>query len=220
MLTLILTDAELELIPKEIQNHPSVKNTAKARNKKVGEVILDSSLHHSALENLKDGSKRGRPDIAHIFLILTLDSIANLENQLEIFIHTRNNEVISVNNKTRIPKNYNRFIGLIEQLFREKEVPKDSPLLKIENKNFAQLISECRGRRIALTPEARKIDLTEVFRKEDDFVCIIGGFPEGDFLSNVYELVEEKISIYDGLLKVWTVVSEILVGYEKAKRLI
>lgn len=216
MLTIILADAELELIPKEVQSHKSVINSAKSRNKKVNEILLDSSLHYPALQSIKDGSRRGRPDIIHNFLILTLDAIANIENQLKIFVHTRNNKVITINRETRIPKNYNRFIGLFEQLFKENFVPKEKPLLKIENKTFAQLISECKGRKIVFTSLGDKVDLLKLFKKQEDFVCIIGGFPEGDFLSNVYELVDEKVSIYRKELKVWTVVSEILVSYEIA----
>ena len=51
---------------------------------------------------------------------------------------------------------------------------------------------------------------------EGDMLCIIGGFSSGDFKSDVYAKIPEVISICDRSLMVWTVTSEILVGYEEA----
>ena len=42
-------------------------------------------------------------------------------NKLEVLIHTQDEYLITVNPKIRLPKNYVRFVGLIEQLFKEKK---------------------------------------------------------------------------------------------------
>ena len=94
MLTLVLADTELERVPAAIQRHPSVRASARRRGKSPTSVLLDSSFHHAALEKVPEGERRGRPDIAHIVLVVALDSILNLEGGLRLFIHTRNDEVI------------------------------------------------------------------------------------------------------------------------------
>ena len=45
MLTLILADSSLELVPKELQNHPSVISYCKRNRKISSEILLDNSWH-------------------------------------------------------------------------------------------------------------------------------------------------------------------------------
>jgi rRNA small subunit pseudouridine methyltransferase Nep1 len=222
MLTLILGDTELELVPVKIQNHPSVVTHAKIHGKKTSDILLDSSIHHSALKKLRgsDDLRRGRPDIAHQFLLLSLDSILNAEGKLKVIMHTRNNDIIKIMPETRIPKNYNRFVGLMEQLFEIGKVPPDSenPLMHVEKGVELKTLVENLNidRTIALSPDGKPVKLGTYFTKlkEKDIACIIGGFPEGDFHSPIYEIVDDKISIHKDTLKVWTVTSELIVNYE------
>ncbi|MEM2899891.1 MAG: hypothetical protein QXT63_03795, partial [Thermoplasmata archaeon] len=131
-LVLILADAELELVPESISGHPAVKSSQEKKGKAWNKMLLDASLHHSAMQKLKDGYRRGRPDIAHFFSLLCLDSILNLESKLDTIIHTRNDDVIYLNPKTNLPKNYNRFVGLIESLYEKNVVPnEENPLLQM-----------------------------------------------------------------------------------------
>ena len=119
-LTLILADSEIETVPSEFWSHPAVVQNARKRKKKPSQVLLDSTLHHSLFRNPDERNRRGRPDIVHQFLLLGLDSILNGENRLRLYIHTRNDELISVDPRTRLPKNYNRYSGLFEELFRSE----------------------------------------------------------------------------------------------------
>ena len=206
MMHLILADSELELVPKKILKHPAV---VKGRSK-----ILDVSLHHTAMKILKDRRRRGRPDIVHFFLLLANDSILNKEGKLRVYVHTRNNEIIYVRPETRIIKNYNRFKGLMEQLFEYKRVPLEGePLMEMKKESLEKLLSKLDGKRILFCMKGEKKKLEEVL--EEEVVCIIGGFPSGDFLSPVYEMVDEKICIYDEMLPAWIVEMEAIVAYEK-----
>ncbi len=83
MLNLLLADAEIELIPREIFHHPSVKANAKRRGKPPAEILLDSTIHHSALRKLTEGERRGRPDLVHFYLLLALESIMNKRGLLK-----------------------------------------------------------------------------------------------------------------------------------------
>jgi rRNA small subunit pseudouridine methyltransferase Nep1 len=132
MLRLLLVDSELELVPGEICRHPAVSSGAKKRGKKAHEVLLDTTLHHSALKDLPQGERRGRSDIVHLFLLLALESVLSKRGMLEAFVHTRNDELIDIDPATRLPKNYSRFVGLMEVLFADKSVPsKKKPLLRL-----------------------------------------------------------------------------------------
>ncbi|HKZ99119.1 MAG TPA: hypothetical protein VJ326_05980 [Thermoplasmata archaeon] len=61
MLTLVLADAELELVPSEIAGHPAVHSSAKKRGRSPTSLLLDSSLHHPALRDMPE-PRRGPPD--------------------------------------------------------------------------------------------------------------------------------------------------------------
>lgn len=218
---MLLAEAELELVPKSIRGHPAVSMSAKKRGKRSGQILLDASLHHSAMQRLDDWEGRGRPDIAHSFLVLCLDSIANVEGELRVLVHTRNNELIEVDPTTRIPKNYNRFVGLMEDLFVKGAVPnKENPLLTM--RGGATIEDVIRGTGVesvlALSVDGRRMELDELFGElGGDVLCVVGGFPKGDFKGKVYELCTHKVSIHGETLKVWTVTSEILTSYRRAR---
>ncbi|MEM3445505.1 MAG: 16S rRNA methyltransferase [Thermoplasmata archaeon] len=223
MLHVLLCDAELELVPEAIASHPSVVVNAKKRGKKTTRVLLDANLHHAAMRELEMGERRGRPDIVHFFLLLALDSILNQKGQLRVYVHTRNNELILVDPLTRLPKNYPRFVGLIESLFNNWVVPsKEMPLLKLmPGYTFEKCLSYIpKSRVIVFSPKGKLVSLEKYFReiKDEDLLCVIGGFPEGDFLSNVYAYADDVLSISEQTLTVWTVLSEILVNYENARQ--
>ncbi len=215
MINLIIADSELELVPKNILEHPAIVNHAKRRGKKPEEILLDATYHHSAIKKLRDGERRGRPDIVHFCLINALESILNKEGKLRVYIHTRNDDVIYIKPETRIPRNYNRFVGLIESLFKNRAVPPELELLRLEKKSLSELLEE-------ISPDATFIMHEEgKFMKPRDFgsfllnysnpAIIVGGFPHGDFRSKVGGT---KVSLYREPLMAWTIVNEIIVNCE------
>jgi len=220
MLTLVLADAELELVPPEIQKHPAVRASARKRGRSPTAILLDSSLHHPALRKSLEGERRGRPDIVHVVLVLALDSILNLEGGLRVFIHTRNDEAIQLAPETRIPKNYTRFVGLMEDLFEKGEVPEENPLLHMDRGvTLQQLLEKVGGEAWAFAEGGAVVDLgAEFARHGEDLVAVIGGFPHGGFRSPVATLCKRVVSLHPQPLKAWTVASEILVAYRNHAR--
>ena len=218
MLTLVLADTELERVPAAIQHHPAVRASARRRGKSPTSVLLDSSFHHAALEKVPEGERRGRPDIAHIVLVVALDSILNLEGGLRLFIHTRNDEVIQFAPETRIPKNYTRFLGLMEDLFQRGEVPEENPLIRLDPQTtLAQLLSKLGGEAWAFADGGDAIDLRTGFPPcGENLVAVIGGFPHGEFRSPVLKLCNRAVSIHPKPLKAWTTVAEVLSAYRRA----
>ncbi len=216
MLHLILADSELETIPSELWTHPSVIKDAKRRGKKAKNILLDSTYHHSAIRKFFPGeeNRRGRPDIVHYFLLNTLESYLNRKHLLRVYVHTRNDEVIFINPETRIPKSYNRFVGLIESLFLNQYVPdKERPLLWMKKMALKDLVSSLKTDNVFLLTEKGKNAKIEQFLNLDDQVFIIGGFPSGDFISRT-DFVKESISIFNETMLAWVVAYEIIVRYE------
>ncbi|NJE42369.1 16S rRNA methyltransferase [Thermococcus sp. GR6] len=215
MLHLVIADSELELAPKLIVDHPAIVNYAKRRNKKPEEVLLDSTYHHSALKKLEDGERRGRPDIVHVCLLNALESIANKEGKLRVYVHTRNDEVIYIKPETRIPRNYNRFVGLMESLFKNGVVPEGLELLRMEEKSLAELIDEIKPDGVFVMHENGESMKPQEFGKVlaglQSPLVVVGGFPHGDFRS---EIPGKKISFYKAPLMAWTVVNEIIINFE------
>ena len=215
MLHLVIADAELEPVPQEIAGHPAVVNYAKRRGKKPEEVLLDSTYHHAALKKLPEGERRGRPDIVHLCLLNALESIANKEGLLHVYVHTRNNEVIHIKPETRLPRNYNRFVGLMEILFRRGAVPRGLELLRLEKKSLRELVAEIGPDGVFVMHEAGRFVKPREFGRTlaelENPVVVVGGFPHGDFRS---EIPWEKISIYKEPLVAWAVVNEITVSFE------
>jgi len=226
MLTLVLAEAELEMMPAELSHHPMVLAHAQVRKKPAERILLDSNYHHGAMTTLPEGRRRGRPDITHLFLLTALESIVNKQNLLKIFLHTRNNDVISIHPTTRIMRNYDRFCGLIEQLFDKHYVPDEKqPLLVLHNnKSLKQVVDEIKANVVvAFSSTGTPVILHEYFtslkkQKKKDIACIIGGFPSGEFHADIKNIADECVSLYPEMLPAWTVASEVLVNYENVSR--
>ena len=65
MISLILSESALELVPYELQKHPSVISHAKKLQKHPSEILLDNYWHFAAMKGIKNEIKRGRPDLVH-----------------------------------------------------------------------------------------------------------------------------------------------------------
>ena len=100
MLTLLLVDAELELVPPKLTGHQQVVQSAKRVGASPSKMLLDSSLHYAALRHAPDGERRGRPDLVHFFLLTVLESIPNRLGQVRVMVHTRHDDLIRIGSVT------------------------------------------------------------------------------------------------------------------------
>lgn len=218
-LSIILLESALELVPREIWGHPAVLKNAKRRGRKPGETLLDVSLHYHATRKLKDREKRGRPDIIHISLLNALESPLNKEGHLDIYVHTYPGYIIFIKPETRIPRNYNRFVGLMEQLLVKGKVPPDSdkPLIYVKTITLEDLIEQIGAKGLILLDEEGKLERPAKIAKialENKYLIGIGGFPHGKFSEKIYNLAIDSYSIYKGSLATWITASRIIEGAE------
>ncbi|MEM1537542.1 MAG: 16S rRNA methyltransferase [Candidatus Nezhaarchaeales archaeon] len=223
MLTLIIAEAALELVPPTLWKYAAVRRSAERRGKPPSEILLDRSLHHVAMRLLSKNEKRGRPDIVHFNLLLALSSPLNKQGLLKVFIHTFNDKVITVDPHVRIPRNYNRFVGLMEQLLLKGRVPPEGePLLTVKNQTLRELINDINPSSVTILRE--KGTLTTPWRLADELsnqrtpAIIVGGFPRGDFEEENLKIEAASASIYPQPLDSWTVVSVILNAFEREWR--
>lgn len=166
------------------------------------------------MKGLWDEKRRGRPDIVHISLLIANESILNREGMLDMVVHTRNNEAIKISPEMKVIKNYNRFKGLVEQLFKEKEVPLGNPLMRMESRGVTEIVNEINADKvIVLSENGEAKPLEDALTKNS--ACIIGGFPHGDFISPVKEIADEVIAIYPSPLPAWIALMEAIVAHER-----
>jgi len=221
LLIFILAESALETIPKGLWSHPAVKGNSKRRRKPPGLILLDRSYHHSAMKKLRESEKRGRPDIVHFALLEALGSPLNRERLLQVYVHTNNDYVITVNPETRLPRNYDRFVGLLEQLFELKRVPSEGQtLLKLEAKTLRQLLKETETDYVMAfsrrgSPKTLEEATSNLLEKERPTV-IVGGFPHDHFSETTIKLADEIICIDPEMLETWTLTSRVIYEYERA----
>ena len=218
---LILTESSLELVPKELQKHPSVVNDAKRRGKNPSDILLNISRHFHAMKKLRDISKRGRPDIVHLSLITALDSPINKEGKLEVYIHTINDLVIRINSETRLPRFYDRFEGLMVQVLKYRRAPLEGePLLEVLEDNLEKFIRKISPDIvIGLSRLGRIVNLDNYLRKiiteKSKPMFLIGGFQKGHFSEKVVKLLDDLICISKYPLSSHLVICKVLSKIEE-----
>src|SRR3989442_13598894 len=221
MLSLILAESSIELVPNEIEGHPAIIKWAKRKKKAPRQLILDQSYHHSAILRLgKSGVGRARPDIVHFSLLVALGSPLNADNQLNCFVQTRDDHVIAIDPRTRLPRNTDRFTALIEQLYQDSVVPSSGPeLLKLKKESLKSLLSTILPDKVvALTtlgsPNPMEA-VAAVLRAAERPVLLVGGFPTGHFSNGTMKLPSEKIRVDRRNLEAWTMEGRAVSDREK-----
>lgn len=219
MLSVIIAESSLELVPKEIRAHPSVVSSARRFGKKPSEVLLDNSWHFAAMKGMYNELKRGRPDLVH-FAMLEATSIPLYHNgMVQVYVHTINDKVIVVGQDVRLPKSYHRFAGLIEKLFSEKTVSANGKkLLELKEMNLESLIEQINPDNIiGLSSSGARSTYGDVASQLcNNACCIVGGFQKGDYTEHTKEMFDELFCIEDEPLESHVVLSRILYEYEKS----
>ncbi|MFX1306913.1 MAG: 16S rRNA methyltransferase [Promethearchaeota archaeon] len=216
-LIVILAECGIELIPKKIRNHSAVRKNL--TTKLYSSQLLDNAIHHSAMINLPNVNKRGRPDITHFCLLNALGSTLNKTGNLKIFIHTIHNKIYELNPEIRITKNFNRFKGLMAKLLIDGSiVTETSKLIYPFEGSLKELTDTVENPEIYLFSINGKLiksykDLY-VENLSKNYVAIVGGFQKSSFSINIQELSENVISLSQYPLEAWVAINRIITYYE------
>ena len=218
MLSLVIAESALELVPPELQKHNSVLASARRSKKKPSEILLDISWHFAAMKGIKDEIKRGRPDLVHFSLLESCSIPLYFEKRLKVYVHTVDDKVIFVGQNVRLPKSYHRFIGLIEKLYSTGEVEEDNKtLLEIKKMDFASLMDKIKPKQIVgLSTKGISSSYQQLAQELDNETClVVGGFAKGHFSDRIKKHFDRTISVNKNALEAHVIISRVLYEYEK-----
>ncbi|TFF96536.1 16S rRNA methyltransferase [Candidatus Thorarchaeota archaeon] len=229
MLNVILVECALELVPTEISSLKEIQQHASRRKKKPTELLLDQSLHGRAMTKLEDSERRGRPDITYLCLMTLLETPLCKQGLLNVFLHLQDGRVVEVNPEVRLPRNYDRFVGLMEQLLVSGRVPpRGDALLSISDQSLSELIRDLRqdSEEVTLlaTEGGQRVNIAELGRMfsacSGPVVFGVGAFPHGDFSSESRGLFNREIELDTEVMMAWHVCAEVVWTYSREVDLI
>ena len=204
------------------------------------ELKIKSKLKYSKVELLNWDDHQSpkmpstcRPDILHHSLLQLLDSPLNHSNLLRIYISSQDNQLIELNEKTRLPRTFKRFTGLICQLLQKMTIKSthNETLIRIV-KNPIQKHMPANTRYIVLSDEGelQRVDdfLTEFKAKqlkehEDINICfIVGAIPHGNdkFLVDGVDISDYKLSLSEFPLSAALSCAKLIDGIERFEKIL
>jgi rRNA small subunit pseudouridine methyltransferase Nep1 len=217
LLNFVLAESALELVSKEIWSHPAVVSDSRRRGLEPGEMLLDRSFHHAAMTRLRDSEKRGRPDLVHVALLSVTGTPLYLDGKVRVNVHTCSGSVIELAEKTRIPKSYLRFRGLMEKCLTERPA---SGLLVYHEEPFARLLGSLRpDKTYGLTVRGRQVSLPAFGREvaaAKNPCLLVGGFPHGHFAPEIEKKADELVRIDSRPLEAHVVTARVVYEVERA----
>jgi rRNA small subunit pseudouridine methyltransferase Nep1 len=218
LLSLVIAESALELVPLDLQIHNSIIASARKFDKKTSEVLLDTSWHFAATRGIKNETKRGRPDLVHFCLLEACSIPLYFENKLKVFVHTIDDRVIFVGQNVRLPRSYHRFAGLVEKLYLSKKIEEgNNILLEIKSMRFGDLIKKINPKQtVALSSKGTKSSYEKVAAEIHNDTClVIGGYPKGQFSDKIVNHFDKVVSVDKNPLDAHIIISRILYEYEK-----
>jgi len=219
MISLVLSESSLELVPTKLKHHPSIISHARKLGKYPSEILLDNSWHFAAMKGIDNELKRGRPDLVHFSILEATTIPLYLKNKIKLYVHTLDDKVISFGENVHIPKSYHRFEGVIEKLCQDKKITTkdDELLLDIKEKTFSELIDEINPSKvIGFSTNGTKSTYEKIAKEITDNTCIVlGGFQKGHFSDSVENKITELYSVGDESFEGHVVIARMLYEYEK-----
>ena len=224
MLHIIFLDCALELVPREITSRKQIQKHATRRGKRPNELLLDQSHHGEAMTKLFESERRGRPDITFLSLMSILETPLCKEGFLSIHLHLQDGRIIEVKSDVRLPRNYDRFVGLMEQLLLKGRVPpKDEPLLHLVDISLKDQISKLKeGSSEALTllavegGQKTTIERLRNLLPQDPSLPVIvgiGAFPHGKLSEEIISMFDINVELDRDVMMAWHVCTELLWTY-------
>lgn len=216
----MIAEAALEVVPKTLRNHVSVKNHGKRINQDVNDMLLDISYHHNAMvkQNIDQWWKRGRPDIVHFDLVEALSTPLFKEKRLQVYVSTFDNKLIIINQDLRIPKNYFRFERLMANIFNKNKKNQSPNLIELrENIGFNDLIEKIikPDLVLGLTINGTRTKISDLLRNNavdisKEYCFVVGGFQRGHFSEAVSRTFSNIYSISPYSLESHVVIARVL----------
>jgi len=152
-LIVVLDEATLEIIKLNKENQ-----------------LLDCNKHESILKRKNRKPETARPDITHNALLKLMDSTLNRHGLLQVYVETKQHQLIEINPETRLPRTFDRFCGLFANLLKKLHVKsKTSEDFLIKVVNGKALDHLPKGTQIIrVDPSAEKVVHVQDLVRDDD----------------------------------------------------
>lgn len=237
MLSLILAESALEVVPERVRGHPAVASSSRRLGRSPASTLLDVSWHHAAMGRLAGARRRGRPDIVHFALLAAAGTPLYAAGRLGVYVHTVDDAVVRIGQGARLPKSYHRFAGLLGDILSAGDGATSAadgadgrPLLEARRPmSLAQLLGEIRpavtvgmtrsGRPGTFRDAAARLASAEAAappRGPGGPCLIVGGFQRGGFSGATLGALDRAVSVGPHRLEAHVVVSRALYEYEEA----
>jgi len=213
----VIAEAALELIPEALWRDPSVKKDSERRGQELGSILLDRSVHHSAMLKLADGYRRGRPDLVHLTLLNVTSTPLHQEGKARVYIHTIDDSVLEFGEGARPPKSYARFRNLMEKLLVERP---EEGLITVREATLPQLLKQVgtdysAGLSVQGAPVPLE-DLAGDLAERKNPAVVVGGFPRGHFLPRDLKAFDSLARIDEKPLDAHVVAARVVYEVEQA----
>ena len=220
MISLVLAESSIELVPAKIQSHPSVVRHAKRLGRLPSEILLDNAWHFAAMRDLDCQIKRGRPDIVHFSILTAVATPLYQMDKMRLYIHTINDKVICFGSGVRIPKSYHRFTGIMHNLYRDDHIRSNESTTLLElhhDMSMPKLLQQINPTvTIGLSTQGVLSTCGDIGTTIPDNACIIiGGFQKGHFSDSTLQLMNSVYAINSRPLEGHVVVARMIYEYEK-----
>lgn len=195
-----------------ILEHANLELTKDKKNPE----LINSDDHMNLIKKMGKSYEDYRPDVLHHCLLNLFESPLNKSGMLQVFVRTKENVLIEISPKTKIPKTLKRFYGLMGQLlqhYRIRALNSSEVLLKIIKNPITQYIPF--GCPIISTNEKSKLIKLEEYinnLKSNNVAFVVGAISKGDV--NI-DYNTDTISISSFPLSAGIVCSKICTAAEK-----
>jgi rRNA small subunit pseudouridine methyltransferase Nep1 len=178
---IVLADAELELVPEEMMRDELIRAIGRKEGKK--DLLLDNFTMRKSIKKHFPGQEGrvGFPHISYLFVRMNEESLLNDYMKLDYAIHTKGNIIIEKRDLEGMGAGYEEFKRRMEEILEQGR----KRMSLLEYLNFRGV----EGNTVVLHPGGN-----EGLLVNDQLNYVMGGFPEGDFSSDLGSM--RKFSIY------------------------
>ena len=195
-----------------ILEHANLELTKDKKNPE----LINSDDHMNLIKKMNKSYEDYRPDVLHQCLLNLFESPLNKSGMLQVYIRTKENVLIEINPKTKIPKTIKRFCGLMAQLlqkYRIRALNSSEILLKIIKNPITQYLPF--GCPIISTNEKCKLIKIDDYingLKSNNVAFVIGAISKGDV---DIDYMTDTISISSFPLSAGIVCSKVCNAFER-----
>lgn len=209
MVNVVLVESSLTKIPEKLKKIDKIRSYYSRVYGKFYDVLDIRAI--PPRERRWVSPKGSRPDVVHRSILSVTDHPLFLMGLVDFYIHTIDDRIFKLSKKVRPPRNYVRFLGLMDKLLKEGWVGprREDPLIWEVKVDLKRIV----GKDVLLLDEDGPLRDPLPFLRSwpwREGTIMVGGFSRGSFSDRIMALTGEKLSLYRGVLSSSTSLSMIL----------